>query len=595
MSRTKSKSQRNREPLRLAFYGLATSELDIFTEVRRRERSSLVLVVDPGPMAIAKRLAEIAGVQASSDPWDLTKAEVDWIVTGKLVRAPGAPLRRAREGGVTVLDVAEAVKRLEGLECRGDVADSLAAELEPSAAGAAKAASGSTQRPTLGEREQPGVKSKAAVPDSEESAFAVAREDWAPPLYEKAVAASVGEGEYPKSLPAGEGAASASADGAPSLTEANRAQENAGAGDERVVAEEIEAKEETKASEETKAPGKVKAAKRARDAEETRGTEVAPAAEESHIAERISAPEETTTPEEILVSRGEEPPPDGKSAYRRRRVESPLLRPTEGRFESAHIVNWALEGMISSVRGSWGVALARSDGDIHLVERGIDLRAERPDLWEWLRDSVEREGQADAVPPQGSDKLVWVPLRVNSSLVGVVLLGTHSGSEGFSQSDRLWLEKVGERITSILCSTASSTVIETSDSGPIAPDSVWAAPALERAAWAREWLREHFEAAGCWLFATLEDSPEPRLIDEDWGSASPPFFSSTVREAMELYEPQVWVELGGERCHVIQPLAPWGVKWLVVLEGVPWRGEGTATLARLKKYAATLARVLKNT
>jgi hypothetical protein len=485
---------------------------------------------------------------------------------------------------VTVLDVAEAVKQLEGLEHRGDVADSLAAERELSAAGAAKAASGSTQRPTPGEREPSGVKSKAAVPDREEPAFGIAQEDWAPPLYEKVVAASVGEG-----------VASARADGAPSLAEAQRAHEGTGTGDERVVSEEIEVKEETKASEETKAPGKIKAAKKTEASEETRGTEVAPAAEESHIAERISAPEETTTPEEILVTRGEGPPPDGKSAYRRPRVESPLFRPTEGRFESSHIVNWALEGMISSVKGSWGVALARSDGDIHLVERGIDLRAERPDLWKWLRDSVEREGQADAVPPQDSDKLVWVPLRVNSSLVGVVLLGTHSGSEGFSQSDRLWLEKVGERITSILCSTASSTVIETSDSGPVAPDSVWAAPALERAAWAREWLKEHFEAAGCWLFAALEDSPEPRLIDEDWGSAAPPFFSSTLREVMELYEPQVWIELGGERCHVIQPLAPWGVKWLVVLEGMPWRGEGTATLARLKKYAATLARVLKNT
>ncbi len=517
MSRTESKSQTNREPLRLAFYGLATSELDIFTEVRRREGASLVLVVDPGPMAIAKRLAEIAGVQASSDAWDLTKADVDWIVTGKLVRTPGAPLRRAREAGVRVLDVAEAVKRLEGIEDREGIAASLVPPREPSAEGSAKAACGSTQEPTSGEKELPGVRREPVVPGREEQAFAVAREDWAPPLYEEVVA------------------------------------------------------------------------------EETEVAEVAPPAEESSTAEKIPTPEDTTAAEETLAARGEGRPPERKPAYRPAPFESPLLRPTEGRFESARIVSWALEGMISSVRGSWGVALARSDGDVRFVERGINLRAERPDLWEWLRDFLESEVGVDIAPPQGSDKLVWVPLRVDSSLVAAVLLGTHSESEGFSQSDRLWLEKVGERIASILCSMASSTVIKTVDPGPVAPDSVWAAPLLDRAAWARGWLREHFEAAGCWLFAAFDDSPEPRLIDEDWGSVSPPFFSSTLREAMEFDEPQVWMDSGGERCHVIQPLAPWGMRWLVVLEGVPWRGEGKATLARLKKYAAVLARVLKST
>lgn len=431
------------EPLRVAFYGLAASELDLFTIARRAKNASLVLVVDQGAMAIARRIAEIAGVKTSADPWDLPKSKPDWIVAGRLARTPAAPLERAIEGGATVLSVSEAEERFRGL--KGDAA-------------------------------------------------------------EGADAASIGTW------------------GAAGIDESGGVGPQDSAEISRVVLQ----------------------------------TPLAPA-----------------------------------SGAGMATLRSAFARPTENVSEPGDVVGWALDGLMSSVRSLWGVALARANGDICLVERGIRLEVEHPDIWRWLRSTVEM-GESKGSPPASKD-LAWVPLKSEARLLGGVVLGRGGEAGPFSDSDRIWLQKVGERIASILSHKVSSGLVDVRQEEQVAPAAVWAAPVLERAAWARGWLRNQFEASGCWLFAAAEDSSEPQLIDESWGTASPGFLLNTVREAMEKIEPQVWLESGGDRAIVLQPLAPWGVKWTVVLEGVPWRGDGRAMLARLKKSAVTLARLLKST
>jgi hypothetical protein len=448
------------EPLKVAFYGLAASELDLFTMVKRAPAASLELVIDQGPMAIARKLAEIAGVQVSGDPWDLPKAKFDWIVTGKLVRKPAAPLERAEEGGAMVLSVAEAAKRLPGLA-------------PAVATGAAEAA----------------AEAPAGAPETGERAR-----------------------EIPAEVP--------------------------------------------------EAPA-----------------EIPPAPAE--ITEAPSTPPAADMPLAPAAQAGATP------------VRSAFLRPTETAAAPDEVVGWALEGLISSVRGQWGVAIAKANGDTCLVERGIELETAQPEIWKWLKSTVEKEVEVE--PPPESKKLVWVPLKFEARLIGAVVLGRGSEGRPFSKSDRTWLQKVGERIASILSQTASSELKDLEQASLQAPAAVWAAPVLERAAWARDWMRNQFGAEGCWLFAAMEGSSEPQLVDESWGPASPPFLLKTIREAMEETEPQVWLESRGGRAIVLQPLGPWGVKWTVVLEGVPWRGDGRATLARLKKAAGTLARLLKST
>ncbi len=488
MRRTENGPSSHDRPIRLAFYGLAAAELDLFTQVKRHDKASLVLVVDPGPMAIARRLAEIAGVQASCNPWDLSQADLDWIVTGRLARMPGAPLERAVEGGAEVLDVAEALERLAELG---------RAEPEPAAE----------------ERERREVAVESAP-----------QEDLKPP---------------------------------------------------QPAEPHVEIEEEAAAAE-TEEEG-------AEEAEEAEAA--ATAAAEDHGARR--------RPER--VERADESAARPAASPRRPYVGLPALSPMNGDTEVSRVVGWALDGMMSSVRSGWGVAVARTNGDLCLVQRGIELERARPELLRWLRREVESDEASGDEPPSGSDALVWVPLRAEAALVGMVLLGKESEGESFSSLDRAWLHKVGERIASILCSRGNSELGGAAASESVAPALVWAAPILERAIWARGWLRERFEASGCWLFAAAEGYSEPQLIDETWGASPPPFLRTTIMEAMERAEPQVWLESGERKALVIQPLSPWGIAWLAVLEGMPWRGDGKAALARLKKDAATVARLLKTT
>jgi hypothetical protein len=426
------------EPLRVAFYGLAASELDLFTLIRRAGGISLALVVDQGPMGIARRLAEIAGVQASGDPWDLPKARLDWIVTGRLVRTPAAPLQRAEEGGARVLSVREAMRKL----------------LEP----------------------------EPAVPEI--------------------TPVETGAPAVPEITPV--------ETGAPAVPE----------------------------------------------------TAIAAVAEAESVA----------------------PPAAARSGF---------LSPTESDTPPDKVVGWALDGLMSSVHSLWGAALAKANGDTCLVERGIELASARPEVWSWLKTTVSSETGEE--PPPGGGELAWAPLRSDARVIGAVILGRGEKGAPFTSSDRTWLEKVGERIASILSQTTRSGLRESARDETVAPAAVWAAPVLERAEWARGWIKGQFDARGCWIFAAMEGSPEPQLVDESWGAAPPPFLSETIREATEGVGPQVWLESGGDRAIVLQPLGPWGVKWTVVLEGVPWRGDGRATLARLKRAAATLARLLKST
>jgi hypothetical protein len=501
MGRTEYKSTMQGKPIRLALYGLAAAELDLLTEIGRRSGVSLVLVVDPGPMAIARRLAEIAGVQASSNPWDLPQADLDWIVAGSLAHRRGAPLQRATEGGARVLSVEEALKSLKGLSDEGPPA----AERETPGSEPRESAARAQRERTTPQEGPPGGEG------GERPVFET-RDDWAPPI--------VGSSEDAQ-------------------------------------------------------------------AEPVEPPVVAPSEPETEPPPPDEEPAE-------VVERPGETPAGPVAKPRGRYLGLPGLRPMEEDTEVSRVVGWALDGMMSSVRSGWGVAVARMNGSMCLVQRGIELQSSRPELFEWLKREVESETGPGDDPPPSSERLAWIPLRAETVLVGAVLLGREAAGEQFSSSDRAWLHKVGERITSILCSGGRSALISSPVEESAAPASVWAAPILERAIWARGWLRERFGAAGCWLFASAEGYSEPQLIDETLGASPPPFLRTTIREAMERNEPQVWLESGGERALVIQPLSPWGVAWLVVLEGVPWRGDGRAALARLKKDAATLARLLKN-
>jgi hypothetical protein len=492
------------KPIRLAFYGLAAAELDLFTEVRRCSRASLVLVVDPGPMAIARRLAEIAGVQASSNPWDLPQADLDWIVIGRLARTPGAALQRATEGGATVLSFEEALERLRGL-----------GEASPVAAGQSMPST-QVRKPqeTGAPAEREPVEPALVEREPWESPVYETRDDWAPPTVD-----------------------------APD--------------DARV--EPLETRIPASGDAQTEPPSP---------------------AEEPAVAEE----------------RHEERPARSPAARPRPPyLGMPGLTPMERETEVSRVVGWALDGMMSSVRSGWGVAVARMNGDLCLVQRGIELQSARPELYEWLRKEVERDKGLGDEPPPGADRLAWIPLRAEAVLVGAVLLGREVSGEQFSSSDKAWLHKVGERIASILCSSGKSELLSPAVQESAAPASVWAAPVLERAVWARGWLRERFEAAECWLFASSDGYSEPQLVDETWGASPPPFLRTTITEAMERIEPQIWLEWGRDRALVIQPLSPWGIAWLVVLEGMVWRGDGKAALARLKRDAATLAKLLKNT
>jgi hypothetical protein len=330
---------------------------------------------------------------------------------------------------------------------------------------------------------------------------------------------------------------------------------------------------------------------------------------EKHVGEQVAAKLDWAPPEVEITA--EQPPAEGSLAAKptaqpsvtpiadppRLSAVSTLLRPATHDNETNEVVGWALEGLMSSVKSVWGVALTRVKRDVCFVQRGIELESAHPDLWEWLKKTIDENGDDkawDSPPPSQSGTLAWAQLRSNSVLVGTVVLGREGDADPFSASDQSWLHKVGERIASILCSTEGSALTESADREPSEPSSVWAAPVLERAGWAGGWMREQFEASGCWLFVAMEDSSEPRLIDESWGSVSPPFLANTIRAAMERSQAQVWLDEAGDKALVLQPLGPWGLRWVVVLEGVPWRGDGRSTLARLKKAAVTLSKLLRS-
>ena len=124
------KSQSPDRLLKVAFYGLAASELDLFTLVARSSNASLVFVVDQGPMGLARRIAEIAGVPAGADPWDLPGLRADWIVVGSLAPSSGAPIEQARSAGARVVDAAEVGAALEELDESVEKASAVPAEEE---------------------------------------------------------------------------------------------------------------------------------------------------------------------------------------------------------------------------------------------------------------------------------------------------------------------------------------------------------------------------------------------------------------------------------------------------------------------------------
>jgi hypothetical protein len=273
------------------------------------------------------------------------------------------------------------------------------------------------------------------------------------------------------------------------------------------------------------------------------------------------------------------------------------LQPLQADAGAATVVNWALDGLISSVKSRWGVAIARANDHVHFVERGIDIKGTRPDLWHWLSGTMEAGGaspETQVAAPQDSSTLAWALLRTDSGLVGAMLLGRDRGGDPFSKKDRIWLERVGERVASILCYTSDSDLGAELGSDQSAPAAVWAGPVLDKVRWARGWMKGQFKARECWLFLASEGSPVPQLVDEKWGAAGPSILQETVQKALERRDPQVWLERDGGRALVLQPLGRWGVKGLLLLEDIPWRGDGAATLARLKKAAATIAKLLNN-
>jgi len=458
MDFARDRSLMRNEPLRLAFLGLSTSELDLFTHARRAPGVSLVLVVDPGPLGTARRLGEIAGAKVAATPEDLPKFAPDWIVTGKLARGPSAALNRCVDEGAVVLDAAEAAERLKRL-------------CEPEQLRSVEAAG---------------------------------------------VEAGCGAGDYGDS----------------------------GVGEE--------------------------ASKGAESAAEAAAL----------VAARTGAGERKKTPGEGGEVRSPAPP---------------VLSPDEG-ADPEQVVRWALEGLMSSVRGSWGALVAKASGGRLMAQRGVELENVRPDLLEWLEGSLAGNGGEGgaASAPSDSGRLVCVLLKSDSEVVGRVLLGRDEGSDPFSQADLRWLEKVSERIASILSGSRRYSLGDDQAERPPAPASLWAAPLVERVEWARGWMQRRFHAVGCWLFTTPEGSAEPVLVDEDFGSVSPRFLAETVGSAMESADASVFVDEEDGRALVFQPLAPWGSRWVVVLEGVPWRGEGRAIRARIKRAAATLAKLMRS-
>jgi len=505
--------------LRMAFYGLAASELDLFTLAARSANASLVFVVDPGPMGLARRIAEIAGVSASADPWDLPGLRADWIVLGGLAHSRGAPIEQARTAGARLLDAAEFGAALEKLY--ESVEKSSAASIEEEEADIHEDVAGVTPVSVeIAERKPEGpTDALAATPEDE--ADTEPRD------------AALTELERAAATPA------ASADTVPKID----------------------------------GPP---------DPDDGRG-EKTPAAAESPAAYTDAVPESDRPSDAEKRSPGL-PPPES-------------LHPLESGAEPATVVNWALEGLMSSVKGRWGAAVARANDHVHFVEKGIDIRGSRPELWQWLngtmRDSAVVPG-APVPPPQVGGSLAWAMLRTEGGLVGVMLLGREEGSVPFSSGDRTWLERVGERVASILSHTSGSVLAEPPDREREAPPSVWAGPLLERVKWARGWLRDLLGAREVRLFMASEAAPMAQLVDEESGSAGPAFLQELVREALECKDPQVWLEKDGDRALVLQPLGPWGTRGVLLLESVPWRGDGDAALARLKKAAAKIGKLLSD-
>jgi hypothetical protein len=503
----------------MAFYGLAASELDLFTLAARSADASLVFVVDPGPMGLARRVAEIAGVPASADPWDLPGLRADWIVLGGLAHSRGAPIEQARNAGARLLEAAEVGAALEKLS--ETIERSAAAAMEEEEADILGDVAGVTPV---------GVEVPESKKEEPTDAVASTPEDEADTEQRGAA------------LPELERAAATppeSADAAPEIDEPSDPDDKRG-----------------------------------------RGT---PGATESHAAYADAVPESDRPSEAEKRSPGL-PPPES-------------LHPLESGAEPATVVNWALEGLMSSVKGRWGAAVARANDHVHFVEKGIDIKGSRPELWQWLNGTMRESAdvrRAPAHPPQVGGSLAWAMLRAEGGLVGVMLLGREEGSVPFSSGDRTWLERVGERVASILSHTSGSVLAESRDREREAPPSVWAGPLLERVKWTRGWLRELSGAREVRLFMASEAAPVARLIDEESGSAGPAFLQEFVREALERKDPQVWLEKDGDRALVLQPLSPWGARGVLLLESVPWRGDGAAILARLKKAAAKIGRLLSD-
>ncbi len=574
-------------PLRLAFYGLAASELDLFTLVRQARRASLVLVVDPGPMAIARRIAEIAGVQSSRNPWDLAQADLDWIVAGKLARAPAAPLERAAQAGTRIIDIAEAKRRLSELEdtmaAAADFPETTPEERSELKAGAEEAkVAAEPQVEKEHERTAAGASgdgAEAALPKAEAQIGDEGRETtWEEPAEAARQQLSEAASLPPPAPPERAAAAPVDATGGfPHISLGER---------EDWVPPEFEFTPDPRIG-----------ARLAQVAPELPSEGVVPegGGGESALSPRASeeAAEEPAAEEQAATKAKPAAPATSRPA-----ATSSYLRPLDQETDTPQVIEWALDGMMSSVRSGWGVAFARTDGQTCLIERGVDVETERPELLDWLKGAVET-GASDCGEPPGCGRVAFVPLKVESATAAVMVLGRDQGHDEFTQGDREWLQRVGERIASILCETIAPSLKAVAEPALEAPPGVWAAPLLERVAWARGWIREQFEASGCWLFAAGPESAEVQIVDEELGAASPPFLKRTIAEAMEGTEPRVWLECGEKRAEdralIIQPLGPWGVRWLILLEGVPWRGDGKSTLARLKKTAATLARLLKNT
>jgi hypothetical protein len=513
------KSQEHASPLKVAFYGLTASELDLFTIVRRHPGASLVMVIDPGPMGLARRLAEIAGVSAAASPWDLAGANIDLVVVGGLVQSRGAALERAQEEGVEVVDAASAITEIARLT------ESLAAE----ASDYEKERTGEVGAELPEGIEVVGADSSDSDVESEIS------------VHERPTETTVGEPLKSAHLPGTEVPSEPGLEQPlPVAAQADTEDSPAAPAVPRVPA----------ASPQVEGPAPLYAAPIS--------------AESGHVAQRTKV----------------------------------VLHPLESAAEPASVVNWALEGLMSSVRGGWGAALARANKEICFVEKGIDLQERRPDLWRWLNEAMlDDDGVVGdrKSPPKDSGNLAWALLRTDTGVVGAMLLGREEDADPFSSSDRTWLERVGERVASILCYTVGSDLGSGSIEVQDAPASVWAAPILDRVRWARGWLRGLLNAKNCWLFIAPGTSSVPQLVDEKWDAAGPPFLQDTVQEALERREPQVWVEGDGARALVLQPLGPWGVKGLLLIEGVPWKGGGRAAMGRLKKAAAIIAKLLRNT